>query len=232
MPTMTKRGKRKVLIGIGLVALMLGWKILKKREPEYAGHRFSEWVLQISPSEETTSLPFQPTPAELRNAILTLSTNNLPLLANWISYDPGKSIFIPIFNVMPLWFNRLSIFDEVAQAEERGNDLAENAVGAFQIIREAGSPAIPELEKILREGSLVSGSRSLNALYFIGEPAIPSIVAAAKLTNCPTRYLAISSLWSFRNNPTAYMFLTNALADPDFRVRDAARDAINGIERY
>src|SRR6185436_10982278 len=107
---MTKRGKRKVLIGIGLVALMLGWKILKKREPEYAGHRFSEWVLQISPSEETTSLPFQPTPAELRNAILTLSTNNLPLLANWISYDPGKSIFIPIFNVMPLWFNRLSIF--------------------------------------------------------------------------------------------------------------------------
>jgi hypothetical protein len=190
-------------------------------------------MLCLSTEDQDARDPaFQPTQAELNEAILTLSSNNLPLLVHWISFDPGKSVFIPIFRVMPLWFNQLSIFDSVVQKEERGNLLAGAAVNTFELLGPRGTPAIPQLGDTLRKGSLVPGSRALQALGYIGEPALPTILSAASLTNCPTRHLAIRSFWAHTNNPAVHNFLTYALNNPDSHVRDDAAAALKAIEPY
>ena len=116
--------------------------------------------------------------------------------------------------------------------EESGHELGYNAEGAFKIIGPAGAPAIPQLAATLRNGTLVPGGRALHALCSIGHPALPVIISAAGLTNCPTRFLAIRSLWSQTNKPSAYQFLTNALNDPNGSVRDAAAEALRAIELY
>ena len=212
---------------IGLVCILV-----HTPDPVYQGHRLSEWMGQMSQSDQATNGVFHPSETDVRAAILALGTNNLPLLAHFISFDSSKSVFIPVFHVMPLWFNRLSVFDYVGDWEERGNGRAYAATEAFKILGPAGTPAIPQLADILWHGSLVPGANALRALGYMGEPALPTILIAANLTNCPTRYLAIRSFWAHTNNPDVYRFLTNALADPNPHVSSEAADALKGVELY
>jgi hypothetical protein len=230
---MSKRRKQILFIACAAITLVSWWSLVHQREPEYKGLILSEWLRHVSPpSEEETNVVFQPSEAEVREAILVMSSNNLPLLVRWISYDSGKSIFIPMFNVMPVWFNTLSIFDFTSRNEERGNALAYNSAESFKFIGTAGAPAIPQLAEIVRKGSLVPGCNALKALGYIGEPALPAIISAAGLTNCPSRYVAIRSFWAHTNNPAVYNFLTNALNDADSSVRQDAADALKEIELY
>jgi hypothetical protein len=225
-----KRRKRALYIALALLGVAVTHGIVRERDPLYRGHHFSEWVLHISPSEETATLPFQPKKAQVREAILALGGKNLPLLARWVSFDPGKSLFIPLFRVMPLWFNRLKIFDPVIDSEQHGNDLASNAVDAFKMLGQTAKAAIPRLAQTLRTGTIVPGCRALNALQAIGEPAVPAILSGATRAECISRYHAITSLWEFTNNPEAYRFLTNAIHDPDSNVVSFAVDALKAVE--
>lgn len=99
---MLKRRKQIAFIVFGVIALALAYTLGSRLEPEYEGHAFREWVLRTSPSDSTAALPFQPTQAEVRAAILAVGTNNLSLLVRWLSFDSSKSIFIPICHFMPL----------------------------------------------------------------------------------------------------------------------------------
>lgn len=156
---MANRGKRTVVVVVGLIALVLGWKLTHKSEPEYKGQPFSNWVLEIH-YEAFDDPALQPTKSEIRDVVLTIGTNNLPLLAHWISYEHEKSISVRIFRVMPDWLAQLRIFESLIKKEDRKPDLAQCAVDAFEIIGGKGAPAIPDLKQILRTGSSISSSRA------------------------------------------------------------------------
>src|SRR5262245_59398884 len=85
-PVMSKKWKRYSLVALALGAIVIVSVILaSNREPEYEGRPLSEWIYcgekgSIDKAKE----------AEVRNAILTMRSNSLPLLAHWISYDSSK----------------------------------------------------------------------------------------------------------------------------------------------
>ena len=79
----------------------------------------SEWVAR---SRSADGSSFEPS-EEVREALVVIGTNNLRLLVRFISYDPGKSPFIPLFRVLPRRVNLMSIFDFVTEDEERRNKL-------------------------------------------------------------------------------------------------------------
>ena len=125
----------------------------------------------------------------------------------------------------------MSIFDFVTEDEERRNKLAESAQEVFHALGPLGTPAVPELSRILRSAGIIPGYRALHALDYIGEPSLPAIISTARLTNSASRFLAIRSLWAHTNSPEAPKFLTEATADCDPHVREDAADIGHRADR-
>ena len=116
----------------------------------------------------------------------------------------------------------MSIFDFVAEDEERRNKLADSAQEVFHTLGSLGTPAVPELSRILRRGGIIPGYRALHALDYIGEQGLPAIIFTARSTNSATRFLAIRCLWAHTNSAEVRTFLNEALTDPDHHVREDA----------
>src|SRR5260370_39865607 len=121
--------RRALAIGLSvLVALSAAlWALRSRFDPSYKGHTLTQWTACAVPDEDEGGAPFVATEKEVREALFVLGINHLKLLVRWISYDPEKSIFIPLFRALPRRVNMLPVFAPVADNETRRNRVTGEA---------------------------------------------------------------------------------------------------------
>jgi hypothetical protein len=156
-----------ILVGIGVVAF---WpREREPKEPQYNGKKLSEWVLAYSLGYEQFAAA---------DAIQHIGTNALPRLVRWIAHEPpawkekvGRLVLkIPSKKIWQWYF----------ESDHSGS----LAVGAFRVLGTNASPAVAELEKILKgSGRRWSQAWAMEALTPIGKDAFPALLAALENPN-------------------------------------------------
>lgn len=168
-----------ILIGLGA---LLFWPAAS--EPTYDGRKLSEW-LKIW-DENTVGRPKSKwgkdaQPAE--HSVRCIGTNAIPFLLRWNKlYDPGwRGPVASAMDRVPFLGQKRSFLFLKAR-HQRGRC----AQVGFQILREEGSPAVPELLWQLRASKdpLVRAS-AMSCLGCVGNAARPAIPFIAPFTNSP-----------------------------------------------
>lgn len=99
---MLKGRKTLAFVGLALIAAGLLYALLPSAEPQYQGHRLSEW-LGPSQREDKTQASFDPTELQVSEAIRSTYPKNLPFLIKWIGSDQDRTsrmlYALPICNV-------------------------------------------------------------------------------------------------------------------------------------
>ena len=170
---MTNRKRKR---WIGLAAAVLGVAIVAaafwpaEKEPEYQGKKLSEWV-QMAQED--------PHPAAVDTAIITIGTNNLPLLLKWLDYKPSK---------LREWVDDHSdsVPDRVRfLLRNRADERADTAEEVFWILGLRGVAAIPELLRQAPQHTDAPDMRAFNCLSYMGEVSLPAVARIATNKNSP-----------------------------------------------
>jgi hypothetical protein len=163
-----------------------------EREPVYQGQSLSQWLHHFLPSGFETA-----DSVKAGIAVNRLGTNALPCLLRWVQYD------CPAWKKQLRWFIRLTLPKRMA---DRGfvfrvcccateEMRAENAAAAFQFLGLEGKTAIPELTRVSRNHkALWASRRALRALMYVGDDAIPALVAELRDRASPNRLIAAGAL--------------------------------------
>jgi len=210
--------KRYALLAVAcgaLLAIALTLLLTREREPRYEGKELSYWVHLWGLSESDSGARRQ-----AREAIVVLGTNNLNLLVRRISFEPSKDTLLRFAWGLPLGPARRALLRPVANRLVIKSRLARDAVEAFYAMGPAGAPAAPQLAKIINSGG-ESAMNALKALEAIGEAAFPTIgsMITNATTSTPIRMQVINHLKHHTDSPIARDALTNALHNPDPKVR-------------
>jgi hypothetical protein len=173
-----------ILILAGLIVVVLGAMLfwLGEREPEYQGRKLSWWI-----ADGNQRSLFAPETAGVREAVRGIGTNALPLLIRRI-----KSAHLP---------EKSNLEAKVASASKSAGDVweharleklrpATDAVWAFWILGEQGSPAIPELVQLVGSTNRATSTLAFAALRGIGNSAVPAFVGFLENTNEEVRIWA------------------------------------------
>jgi len=216
-----------VVIAIALIAL-----INRDSEPSYQGKSLSRW-LTIDATSEHDSTPGEQT---ARAAMKHFSTNALPFLLTWVRYEPprtgAKSILRALVRELPGGITPDALVDwcYVDPQEVRADRAAE----AFALLDEQVRPAIPALAQLMNDRTFPNASsRALSALGYIGEEAIPVLLAQLANPNASYRQ-EVAYLFGISpklaTNPDAVVpLLVRCLADQDMRVRGVAAESLGRI---
>lgn len=168
-----------VLVGIGVIAF---WP--EEREPQYNGKKLSEW-LELSRSVDRSDR------SSAEDAVRKIGTNALPWLVKWLNYDT------------PAWKNMLGNFWPFNRAPRRVQKMIwarENrswhASRGFGILRGRGSPAIPDLARMITNYPGQSSWLAIDSLGQIGGDAIWPLfqVATNKANAIQLRQFAFGAL--------------------------------------
>jgi hypothetical protein len=223
---------RCLLLLIGSTLLVwLTWALVPTRGASYHGHSLSQWAACVTADDFADSDRFSATDDEVREALVLLGTNNLPLLVRWIDWEHTlKTRAVrAVFNVSPYWLLQSGIFDFMV-TERRDLALSLRAMEVFRVLGPRAAPAIPKLLHLVMKRDPASGRSALRVLKLIGEPATPALFTLAGCSNNPCRIDAVILLWAHTNSPAARAVLIAAQRDPDIEVRRAAIHALNGEE--
>ena len=195
-----------IVMSIVVACLLL---ILASRgppEPTYKGLTMVQWVL-AGPT------PFQ------QEAIVILGTNNLQLLVRRLQHDPTKDRVFVLYSRLPARLQSVKFLQALCAKKFWKARYAEVVLHR---LGPRAAPAVPELAELARGTGQPVASPALGVLHDIGEPGIPGLVAGMSNTNQSVRLTALFYLGKHRNFPAAWHAITNAFADPDPKVRDAA----------
>jgi hypothetical protein len=204
---MQKRAKLAIAAGAALLLTALLIAALPAREPTYQGLTMGQWLQRHNANAE--------------DALVILGTNNLPLLLNRVAYDPDKDL------VSGLLFRlyRLTRSPRIRDLATHRVSLAEEAHGVFYRLGSRAAPAIPQLARIAEHGGTHASFRAMNMLLHLGDEGVAVVASRAANGRAETRLYAVQLLTSHSQSTVARSALTNALSDPDFRVRNTALHA-------
>ena len=165
---MLKRRKRIILLACGVIAIWLAWALIPEREPKYNGHTLSEWALAASPHEgvngqSTRTGKFNPTTAEVRTALIAIGTNNLPLLVRRMSSDQTKGTAEKLIGFLPEKIRPTPARAFLTHKSQEQAKLAYSSVRVFAMLGPLGTPAIPQLVKLLNGGAPTPAFRAMGA---------------------------------------------------------------------
>jgi hypothetical protein len=225
-----KKSRRILVISAALVVAcvltIVLWPV--EKEPVYAGKKLSAWVLQLNnplgewgTAQETV---------EAGNAIRSLGTNSLPWLLKWIAYEPPPSKR----NVYRLLkgFRVAAPYQHLQRMESRGY----YSILAFRTLGASANPAIPELNRMMTNAaSYVVSTRARDSLAFIGEPALPYLLAA--LTNQWQYRYELPGLFAFMASQRtdvrpAVPILISLLQGDDSATAESSARALAQIGHY
>jgi len=221
-----------ILAVAGLVGLIVAgaWRPRNGTEPEYAGRRLSQWVMELPADTSPTGQSV----AEV--AIRNIGTNALPYLLKWISYEPAP------------W--RLKLYERIGRFLKVGPNtlfqdkkmlLAAGAAQGFLALGRDAEPAITELGRLAR-----NPHRGMSRLYaffaFHGEEARSRNsrfrnASATVYVGADTYSLTYGTnglplvTFSHTNVPAALPALFHSLEDPDSQVRVKVTNALRRIDR-
>ena len=197
------------------------------REPSYQGRRLSEIVRSLGDPIVFSLTILDHDIDHNNNAIKHIGTNAIPYLLKWIQSDP------------PPW--KLSCYQRLAKVLQRFKchwnplenevQLARGAEHAFYILRAQAEGAIPELSRMMNETNHpVIAERAARIMAYVGEKALPMLIAALKSGSPGTRR-AIASTIGNMGDPArpAVPLLIRCLADPDEVVAFSAASSLGQL---
>ena len=223
------RWRTLLLLICSIVLAWMIWALLPTQEPSYHGHSLSQWAACVTTDDSADSDRFSATENEVREALVLLGTNNLPLLVRWIDWEHalGSRAVGAVFKVSPYWLLQSGIFDFMV-TERRDLALSLRAMEVFRVLGPRAAPVVPRLTQLVMKRDPASGRGVLRALEHIGEPATPAIVSLVGSSKCPCRIDAVGLLWAHTNSLAVRAVLISAKSDPYLDVRRAAIHALNG----
>ncbi len=205
---------------IGLVAVIVGaitavgfWPAQK--EPEYQGTKLSEWVAM---TEESPHLPI------VETAIITIGTNNIPLLLHWLDYKQSK---------IREWVDDHS--DSMPDklkflVRNRADERADAAETVFRVLGMRATAAIPELLRQAPQHVEASDMRAFICLCYMGEASFPAVARMATNKQSAARGQAAWCVGSMENlginTVPAVRLLCELIRDSD---RQIAQEAVKGL---
>jgi hypothetical protein len=223
------RKHRTLVIATPCVALAIVLTVLLAHddEPRYNGRPLSKWLQVYSQNVMAQNSP-QFTEAE--QAIRTIGTNALPLLAKWIQQQP------------PSWHraaprNLPETIRDAAPAkfliDGPGYETANGAMLAINLLGTNATPLIPELVALMKgTTNRTTAVRIIAALSGLGAAALPHMAAALSNTNQTGRsaipaYIRLMARDIGTN--ACLPPLQAAQRDPDPAVRAAASWALSKL---
>ncbi|HXJ59103.1 MAG TPA: hypothetical protein VNU68_20790 [Verrucomicrobiae bacterium] len=150
-------------LGVGILLLLIGFVALLAclpTEPRYQGKKLSEWLVFGTESDEAME--------QTSRALQSLGPKAIPCLLHWIQSKDSKPK--QLMN---------ALLDEQSWSEFRFRDAdewRELAIAGFAYLGEPASSTIPKLDSLIEDSEI--GSDVFYALCYIGEPAVPNLLAA------------------------------------------------------
>jgi hypothetical protein len=211
----------------------------EKPQPSYKYQQLSDWLAMCRPRVG----PWD-TGGEAELAVRLIGTNALPFLLEWIRYElpPWRQRLLTLATWpvpgKPLYEAKIVFGQSLILGES--TRLAELAELGFVILNSNAIPAIPDLERLMKDKQKpVVGLRAIYALGAIGGPAMTALTNALADTKQTNRIEIMHALMGAeRASPyyygSAYQgaalpVLTQALQDPDPWIRRQASVTLYNI---
>ena len=198
-------------VGVCAVILTRHW------EPLYQGRPVHEWVEALSGSQQQGTRG-EIAYADAKSALEHLDTNAIPLLLEWIAYEPKLSntrmsiatlIYKVPFSRRSAWLQRWLYSKD--QREVR----IDAAVVGFAVLGPGAVSAAPDLARLATfSTNTVAAHRAIDALTRIGPLALPALLSVITNRNSATRFYATRCISNLGTNalpaiPTLILCLTN-----------------------
>lgn len=228
----------QVILGLIVLAVVCFAFLQPRAEPKYQGRYLSEWLATYDAARHRLAVstvhnpsdPNQQALAQAEHAVRAIGTNALPYLVAWIDSDlpPWRT---NLRAKLPRWLARR---DVVTRAILGGAFYRSGAaVFGFKILGTNATPAIPELEALMKSTKRRDTPiRAIHALEGIGSQAFPAFTNALADPSHPRRALvvfALGNMASFQSAESTNLYLPvllQSFADPDRYVRTAATNAV------
>jgi HEAT repeat protein len=219
-----------ILIACLLLALVWVWVAFQESEPSYKGRTLSFWLTQYRPNDMRI-IPVADA-REAAAAVKAIGTDALPVLVEWLRYEPGavrKWTLNAAVRLPAKMFRSAFVQDHLIATTP---DLrADQAVRGFEILGPAAAPAIPDLVRLVNTPNAdFSAARSLYALGYIGPAALPELTKMIQDPHQPHRTRAIEMIgymreWDF-DVSSMNSVLLRCLTDTNRFVQMAATNAL------
>jgi len=201
--------------GLTVLATLVVAFALPKREPVYEGATIDQRLSREG------KVPYE--------ALVVLGTNNLSLLLRRLTYDPDKDIVLRLYGKLPQRLSRTrKITELVVNSVVRKEEQAEVAGRLLRALGSRASPVVPELIQVAQADGRAPAGRAINVLESIGEEAWPAMIPLTGHTNKATAIQVVRCLALHTTSTRLREALTNALTDPNPRVRKGANDLLAG----
>jgi HEAT repeats len=213
---------KTALIALAIIgAAFIWWIRPQESEPTYRGKPLSFWVI----SERYGKSRGYGLEHDIgqREAIRAIGTNALPFLTRWMQLNAA-----PWTRYVRGLVPDLTRFDHT-------KELADGAIGAFEILGSSASPAIPELVQLARGTDLYTAERALFCIEATGPPGISIVLDV--LTNrsayCPDSLFRLQGTTVMLGNNTDLIVpgLISCLTASDPRTAADAATLLGEIKR-
>jgi HEAT repeat protein len=208
-----------LLLGCAVAAVAILLVLPREREPSYAGHSLSHWLVRIERHNVETD------DYEALENVRHIGTNALPCLLKWLRFD------------VPLWKRKLRLLDDKLPWQIRRNSAfvrlygvkeqqrLQLALTGFRVLGPEARPAIPELVQMTKE---LKHPRSFfncaDALGSIGKAALPELLNMLADSEQSKGFAAFLAIRSSNNgiSGAAVRELVRRLADENEEVAKTA----------
>lgn len=185
-----------LLLAVALVMVIL---FSRSREPSFEGRTLSEWLSTLlAQSQSSKSSPGQFDEQTSVKAIRSMGTNALPLLVDWVCFNPSNSPVRTAIRTsaakVPTAVTPRGVRIWLANQGPLGRRL--QAAIAFAALGDQAEAAIPELTRSMNQADdFHTRLRAMIALAGIGTPqALTNLMANARSTNASTCQMVYDTL--------------------------------------
>ena len=228
LPVRLKRRKWLISLACAAIAFALFLTLTREHQPEYEGHKLSEWLEQC---RKAVFAEDRKTEEEARTAVRNIGSNALPCLLKWIDHEPPAWRMSLRTNLPTFISNRRMVYRWLG--EDEADRRASYAGLGFQILGTNAFGAVPALDALMKDTTKPRISeRAIYALGRIGEPAIPVLRAGLADSNQTNRRQIFNGFRLMALNHGTNVCLPivlEALNHEDTSVRIAATNALKAL---
>jgi HEAT repeat protein len=206
-----------ILVGAVLLAVAIAVLVPRNAELRFDGRTLDQWIQANSQ---------RPDDLEAREAILTITTNSVPLLLQRLAADTSSESRLEA--KLPASLRKNPVINRFLY---RQRYRAACSVRAFRITGTNAACAIPAVAQLL--GDRYPTQVKVEAIIIlsdIGQAALPAIRQAMRSTDVLVRGLAVHATGRLGTNAApAIPDVVAALSDPDISVRTTATNVLQTL---
>jgi hypothetical protein len=211
-----------ILAGAALLAVATAVLLLRNPEPRYKGRTLEYWI------QCNRQSPGDP---DAREAIVSITTNNVPLLLQRLTADTSSEERLAAKVAASLRKNTIIRRFIIDHFLYRQRYRAACSVRAFRVSGTNAASAAPEVAQLLNgRYSLMVKTHAILILTEFGPSALPSIRQAMKNPDAHVRGMAVYAAGQLGTNAApAIPDLVASLADADYSVRSTATNVLDTL---